>query len=120
MIYILAAVLGFAVGVMLAFHLWGVANAETSVEAQDHEHYRNLAKSRGETFVNSYDLGKRQNLMLFFNLGPDGYSWTTLIFPFRIMPYTDGRSWARKKGLEHHHGLRQGEELTDEEDEGIP
>lgn len=35
------------------------------------------------------------------------------------MPYTDGRAWARKGGLERHDGVRRGEELTDEEDEGF-
>ncbi len=40
----------------------------------------------------------------------------TLLFPFRTLPYTDGRSWARKPGLERHHGIYVGEELTDEED----
>ena len=33
------------------------------------------------------------------------------------MPYTDGRSWARKPGFERHAGVQPGEELTDEEDE---
>lgn len=33
------------------------------------------------------------------------------------MPYTDGHSWARRQGLERHLGLRDGEELTDDEDE---
>jgi palmitoyltransferase len=32
------------------------------------------------------------------------------------MPYTDGRAWARREGLERHHGVREGEELTDEEE----
>jgi len=32
------------------------------------------------------------------------------------MPYTDGRSWARKPGYETHRGVREGEELTDEEE----
>lgn len=41
----------------------------------------------------------------------------TLFFPFRIMPYTDGRSWARREGYERHRGVREGEELTDEEDD---
>jgi palmitoyltransferase len=30
------------------------------------------------------------------------------------MPYTDGRSWARREGYDRHHGIRAGEELTDE------
>jgi palmitoyltransferase len=57
MIYILAVVLCFAVGVMLTWHLWGITKAETSVESQDNEQYRERAKARRETFVNSYDLG---------------------------------------------------------------
>lgn len=55
--YILAAVMCFAVTVMGAWHIWSIACGETSVEAQDHEHYRKMAKRRGEDFVNSYDLG---------------------------------------------------------------
>lgn len=43
----------------------------------------------------------------------------TLFFPFRIEPYTDGRSWARRPGLERHRGVREGEDLTDEEEEEI-
>lgn len=41
----------------------------------------------------------------------------TLILPLRIMPYTDGRSWARREGFDRHHGIRHGEELTDEDDD---
>ncbi|TCD60661.1 hypothetical protein EIP91_009721 [Steccherinum ochraceum] len=100
---------------MAAWHVWGVASGETSVEAQDHEHYRKIAKRRGEDFVNSYDLGKRKNLELYFNVGKDGYPLWTLLFPFRAEPYTDGYSWARPKGLERHKGVRVGEELTDDE-----
>ncbi|EKM78985.1 hypothetical protein AGABI1DRAFT_75570 [Agaricus bisporus var. burnettii JB137-S8] len=118
MIYILAVVMFFAVGIMGGFHLRSVSRGETSVEAQDHETYRTRAKSRGETFVNSYDLGKRKNLELFFNIGEGGYPWYTLIIPLRIMPYTDGRYWARQAGLDRHAGVYEGEELTDEDDDG--
>ena len=31
------------------------------------------------------------------------------------MPYTDGRSWARKPGLNSHAGIRPGDELTDDD-----
>lgn len=51
LIYILAAVLCLAVGVMLMYHLWTIANGETSVEGQDHEVYRKVAGSRGEVRV---------------------------------------------------------------------
>ncbi|KAH9042253.1 zf-DHHC-domain-containing protein [Lactarius pseudohatsudake] len=115
-IYFVCLVMCLAVGTMFTWHLWGVAVGETAVESQDHEHYQQVAQSRGEIFQNSYDLGKFENLQLFFNLGPDGYPIYTLLLPFRILPYTDGRSWARKAGLERHHGIYVGEELTDEED----
>ncbi|KAF8831607.1 hypothetical protein HHX47_DHR1000451 [Lentinula edodes] len=61
---------------------------------------RKCGQQKPEAFVNSYDLGP----------------FYTLIFPFRILPYTDGRSWARREGLSRHRGIRMGEELTDEED----
>ncbi|KAG6848936.1 hypothetical protein H0H93_012667 [Arthromyces matolae] len=119
LIYLLAAVLCLAVGIMCSYHVWSVSWGETAVEAQDHEVYTKRAKSRGETFINSYDLGKLRNLQLFFNIGEAGYPFYTLFIPFRIMPYTDGRSWARRKGYERHHGVRRGEELTDEEEEDL-
>ncbi|THH19200.1 hypothetical protein EW146_g1916 [Bondarzewia mesenterica] len=113
MIWVLSAVMCLAVGTMLLWHLWSVAIGETSVEGHDHDVYRSLAKSRGETFVNS----KRKNLELFLNIGPEGYPLYTLLLPLRVLPYTDGRSWARRPGHERHHGVRVGEELTDDEDD---
>ena len=47
LIYILACVLGFAVGIMVSWHLYGVSIGETSVESHDHEVYRQYAKERG-------------------------------------------------------------------------
>lgn len=117
MSYMLSIVLCLAVFIMLLWHIWSISKGETSVEAQDHEIYRKIAKERGEAFVNSYDLGKRKNLALFFNIGQHRYPLYTLLLPFRTMPYTDGFSWARRDGLRRHHGVREGEELTDEDDE---
>ncbi|KAI0649520.1 zf-DHHC-domain-containing protein [Trametes meyenii] len=115
--YILAVVLFLAVSAMAGWHLYMVASGETSVETQDHEHYRKIAGHRGEAFVNCYDLGWKKNLELFFNVGPNGYPLYTLLVPLRLEPYTDGRAWARKPGFEQHLGVRPGEELTDEDDE---
>ncbi len=87
--YILSVVLCMAVTAMAGWHLFMIASGETSVESQDHELYRRVARDRGEvghfphprmsqcsklpqTFVNCYDLGYRKNLQLFFNVGPDG------------------------------------------------
>ncbi|KAJ7111845.1 DHHC palmitoyltransferase-domain-containing protein [Mycena epipterygia] len=117
LIYILSVVMCLAVGIMCSYHLWTIAHGETTVESHDHEVYSRVAKSRNETFVNSYDLGKRRNLALFFNVGENGYPLYTLFLPFRINPYTDGRFWARREGYEEHRGVRRGEELTDEDDD---
>ncbi|KAH7928299.1 zf-DHHC-domain-containing protein, partial [Leucogyrophana mollusca] len=115
--YMLSAVLCLAVGVMLAWHVRGVARGETAVEGADFAVYERVAKGRGDTFVNSYDVGKRRNLELFFNVGPGGYPYYTLLLPLRVPPYTDGRAWARRAGMGGHLGVRRGEELTDEEDD---
>lgn len=116
LVYILSVTLCFAVFIMLSWHLWTIMQGESSVEGHDHELYRLLAKERGEVFQNSYDLGKRKNLELFFNVGSNRYPYYTLFLPLRVMPYTDGRSWARREGLERHAGLKPGEELTDDEE----
>lgn len=62
--YLLAAVLFLAVVVMTSYTLWSIARAETSVESQDYEQYRKVAKGRGEDFVNSFDLGYATDLFL--------------------------------------------------------
>jgi len=72
LIYTLSGVLGFAVAVMLAFHVWTLLASETTVEAQDHDAYRRRAAEREEDFVNSYDLGRWRNLEAFFNIGEGG------------------------------------------------
>jgi len=114
--YVLAVVLCIAVGVTLIWHLLCIARGETTVESHDHDIYRKAAQSRGEIFTNSYDVGRRRNLVLFFNIGPTGYPWWTLLLPLKTNPYTDGWSWVRRPGLERHSGVKEGDEITDEED----
>ena len=48
MTWVLSAVMCLAVGTMLAWHLWSVAQGETSVEGHDHDVYRRVARERGE------------------------------------------------------------------------
>ncbi|EJD37742.1 zf-DHHC-domain-containing protein [Auricularia subglabra TFB-10046 SS5] len=118
MTYILSIAIGLAVFIMLAWQVWGIAVGETAVESQDFAYYRRLAKERGETFVNAYDIGKRRNLELFFNTGPDGlHPWWAMLLPLRALPYTDGYSWARARGEHVGIGFRPDDEvLTDEEE----
>jgi len=51
MSYMLSIVLCLAVFIMLLWHIWSISKGETSVEAQDHEIYRKIAKERGEVSV---------------------------------------------------------------------
>lgn len=46
--FALACVIGFAILIMFGWHLWSVGRGETSVEAQDNDQYRRIARSRGK------------------------------------------------------------------------
>lgn len=113
--YVLSVVLCLAVGVMVTWHLLSIARGETTVESHDHDLYRKAARSRGEEFINSYDVGFRRNMELFFNVGPSGYPLWALLLPLKTDPYTDGWSWVKRPGLERHVGMNEGDEITDEE-----
>jgi palmitoyltransferase len=49
-----------------------------------------------QIYLNPFDLGKRRNLENFFNIGPNGYSKLTLLFPLVVPPYTNGWSYPRR------------------------
>ncbi|KAG8700085.1 hypothetical protein FRC09_006184 [Ceratobasidium sp. 395] len=115
-IYILALALGLAVCVMLLWNVYQIGQGITTVEGYDYGLYAERAKDRGETFVNSYNLGFFQNLAYFFNVIPSGYPLWVLLLPLRTAPYTNGFVWARKTGYSRHAGLREGDEMTDDED----
>ncbi|KAF8760822.1 DHHC palmitoyltransferase family [Rhizoctonia solani] len=107
---------GLAVSVMLAWNIYQIGKGVTTVEGYDHGIYSDRAQSRGEKFVNSFDLGFFKNLAYFFNVIPSGYPLWVLLLPLRTAPYTNGFVWARRQGYTKHGGLREGEEMTDDED----
>ncbi|PVF99740.1 zf-DHHC-domain-containing protein [Serendipita vermifera] len=118
LIYIIAFALGLAVGAMCSWHLYLISKGQTSVESHDAGTYRKVAASRGETFVNAYSLGVRRNFALFFNLTPTGHPWWVLLTPLKTVPYTNGFAWIKRPGYESGHGgIREEEELTDQDDE---
>lgn len=49
-----------------------VSKNETSIESHDNSYLESKAKSEGLIYINPYDVGRKRNLQLFFNLGPDG------------------------------------------------
>jgi len=115
LLWVLALVIGLAMGVMASWHLYMVAQGETSVETHDNAHYRKLAARRGQVFVNAYDLGWKENLRVFFNAGSGRYPYRTIFLPMRIPPASDGWTWEKRAGMARHAGLREEEELTDDE-----
>ncbi|PWY97720.1 hypothetical protein BCV70DRAFT_44563 [Testicularia cyperi] len=117
LLFVLAVVMGFALAVMAGWQLVLVSRGETSVESNDNGHYRELAKQRGQDFVNVYDVGPRRNLELFFNVGAgSSYPYYTIFLPMRVPPYSDGWHWAKRRGLNGKHaGIQPEEQLTDEE-----
>lgn len=117
LVYVLAVTLSIAVSVMLWWHLSSIMKGETTVETHDNYEYTNQAQHRGETFINSYDLGKSRNLKLFFNIGSTGYTPWALLLPLKTAPYSDGWSWVRREGLSGHSGIDLNDQLTDEEED---
>lgn len=74
-------------------------------------------KSRGQTFVNPYDLGRTRNLAQFFNVRPFSHrGWASILVPTRVPPASDGWNWEKRAGWERK-TVEYAEELTDEEEE---
>ncbi|KAL7423685.1 hypothetical protein Q5752_001267 [Cryptotrichosporon argae] len=96
LIYVLCLAIGIAVFTLCTWHLVMVSNGETSIESHDNVYLENKAKAEGMIYLNPYDLGRRRNLELFFNVGPGGYSYRTLLVPLAVPAYTAGWSYARR------------------------
>ncbi|ORY24666.1 DHHC palmitoyltransferase-domain-containing protein [Naematelia encephala] len=96
LVYVLALAIGIAVPVLMSWHLYMVSNGETSIESHDNDYLGRKAKAEGLIYLNPYDLGRRRNLETFFNIGPNGYPMTTLLFPLLIPPASNGWSFPRR------------------------
>jgi len=117
MLWILAVALGLAIVIMALWQLWSIGRGETSVEANDNDFYRSLAKARGHVYINPFDLGWRNNLRFFFGIGPNRPLYTIWL-PRPYPPACDGWTWPKRAGWEANASfLAPEEELTDEEAE---
>ncbi|WVW86546.1 hypothetical protein I302_108595 [Kwoniella bestiolae CBS 10118] len=96
LIYVLCLAIGFAVSVLMFWHLYMVSNGETSIESHDNSYLSGKAKKEGLIYLNPYDLGRRRNIQLFFNIGPNGYSPYTLLFPLALPPASNGWTFPRR------------------------
>ncbi|KWU41499.1 zf-DHHC-domain-containing protein [Rhodotorula sp. JG-1b] len=117
LVEVLASIMGLAVTVMTLSQLLLVIRAQTNVEASDNSWYRKVAESRGRKYLNPYDLGWRDNLGEFFNVGGarDGrYHWAALLLPVALPAASDGWTW-RKRPHWQRYSIDAEDELTDEE-----
>ncbi|KAL1405134.1 hypothetical protein Q8F55_008757 [Vanrija albida] len=94
--YVLSLAIGIAVPILGGWHLVMVAAGETSIETHDNDYLSRKAKSEGLVYLNPYDLGRRRNLQNFFNVGPGGYPFITLLFPLLVPPYSNGWEWPHR------------------------
>jgi palmitoyltransferase len=82
---------GVAVPVLGGWHVYLASRGETSIESHDNHYLEGKAKAEGlvspligrwykivkgklivQIYLNPYDLGRKRNLQLFFNVGPGG------------------------------------------------
>ncbi|WVQ96343.1 hypothetical protein IAU59_003447 [Kwoniella sp. CBS 9459] len=96
LIYVLCGAIGFAVTVLMLWHMHMVSYGETSIESHDNAYLAKKAKKEGLIYLNPYDLGRRRNIELFFNIGPGGYSPYSLLLPLVIPPASNGWSFPRR------------------------
>ncbi|CAD6581183.1 MAG: hypothetical protein CYPHOPRED_001508 [Cyphobasidiales sp. Tagirdzhanova-0007] len=115
LVWILSISMAFALAVMSIWQLWLIASNETSVEANDNAYYRKLAKLKHRAFLNPYDLGSRENLLLFFNLAGDHHPFWTILLPVRVPAASDGWSWRKRTDWQATR-VEEWEELTDDEE----
>jgi len=115
-LWVITSCIGFALFVMASWQFWIIARGETSVESSDNDYYRKLAQSKGKVYRHPFDLGLRQNLEYFFNIGPDRFPAYTILLPWPFPPASDGWAYAKREGWEDA-AIHVDDELTDEEDE---
>ncbi|GAA5863807.1 hypothetical protein JCM3774_001164 [Rhodotorula dairenensis] len=114
LVEVLASVMGLAVTVMTLSQLLLVVRAQSNVEASDNSYYRKVAQGRGRQYLNPYDLGWRDNVGEFFNVGGSRNHWAALLLPIALPPASDGWTW-RKRPNWQRYSIDTDDELTDEE-----
>ncbi|KAI8847660.1 DHHC palmitoyltransferase-domain-containing protein [Chytridium lagenaria] len=90
--FLLSVSLTLAVGGLAAWNLFLVLTGQTTIEYQNNKMNAIFAKSRGETFINEFDLGTRRNFIIFFNISPK-YPLYTLFIPSIVPPVGDGTEY---------------------------
>ncbi|KAJ3103975.1 hypothetical protein HDU97_009630 [Phlyctochytrium planicorne] len=72
-----------------AYTTYLVARGETTIEQKANKYKRSVMESKGELFVNEFDLGFWENLAWHFNISKK-YPWWCLLIPMPVPPASDG------------------------------
>ncbi|KAG0323845.1 hypothetical protein BG004_003603 [Podila humilis] len=91
---VLAAAFGMGVGGMCGWHWYLTLSAQTTLEQYNNNYMKGICHQKGDTFHNMYDFGVVANLKTFFNIGPRG-PWYTTLLPLRIPPVGNGKNYEK-------------------------
>eukprot|EP00656_Telonema_subtile_P001870 TRINITY_DN10812_c0_g1_i2.p1 TRINITY_DN10812_c0_g1~~TRINITY_DN10812_c0_g1_i2.p1 ORF type:complete len:241 (-),score=40.15 TRINITY_DN10812_c0_g1_i2:212-934(-) len=73
--FVITLSVGIAVSLMLAFHVYLVLSAQTTIEFYYNKFTSKGKRYRGELFLNEYDLGRTKNWHAVFGAGRYYWSW---------------------------------------------
>ncbi|KAI8833554.1 hypothetical protein BC829DRAFT_407803 [Chytridium lagenaria] len=94
-LYILVLCLSFSISNGLSAFAWWTA--ALIFRGKKVRYLRNLAESRGERYINEYDLGFWRNMTFFLNVS-DKYPWWLVFIPIPVPPACDG-TWFPKVSI---------------------
>lgn len=87
--FLLAVALALALAGMVGFHAYLIATNQTTVEFYKNKYLQQVAKARGESHVNEYDVGWKRNIAQFFNISQK-HPWWKMLLPLFVPPKGDG------------------------------
>ncbi|KAJ3416507.1 Palmitoyltransferase zdhhc16 [Chytridiales sp. JEL 0842] len=90
--------IAFAVGGLAGWHTYLVLTGQTTIECYINKSLRYMAQSRGEYFINEYDLGPRRNVAIFFNACRK-YPWWYALLPLKVPALGDGTRYLTASGM---------------------
>jgi len=82
LIFILSSAIGFAVGILLFWHIFLISTGQSTIEFYLNQGQRYKARARGEIWRNPYDIGFSKNWKQIFG----DRSWYVAIFPSSSPP----------------------------------
>ena len=84
--FIMCVAVGASVAILLGFHMYLIATAQTTIDFHGNRMKKERCKDRGEVFCNPYDMGLKRNVeQIWGSWGGDGFLrfWTVLLPSWR-------------------------------------